>query len=445
MRLEFKDGKSNKFWEAVLARTSFDVTWGRIGSAGQKKRQQFATAHAAKQAFDKLVAEKLKKGYREVGAAAPTPVPGARDEKLEAAVRARRDDSAARLVFSDFLQGVGDPIGELIAVQVALEKKKDPVLARREKALLRKLDLVDPKFGTLHFRWGLLDSVRLENTIDWMDEKFDVRPHLEKLFGSTACVALRELKVGVLRWDHHEADLQTLFAVAARHAWAKSLERLHLGDLENVDMAHHSIGVVGKPISRTFPGLRSLILHSGEKSWAGGHDTFDFAGLDLPELRELTIETCSMSKRRLKALWAAKLPKLERLTLWFGSEDQGANCTVKDLAPLLEGKVFPGLTHLGLANAEFAGDLVQALPRSEPAAQLASLDLSLGVLDDSHVEGLVVAAKAFAKLERLDVHENFFSRKGVATLKKAYPELEAKDQKTAEEDEPDFRYVSVGE
>lgn len=445
MRLEFKDGKSNKFWEAVLARTSFDVTWGRIGSAGQKKRQQFGTPHAAKQAFDKLVAEKLKKGYREVGAAAPPPAPGARDEKLEAAVRARRDDPAARLVFSDFLQGVGDPIGELIAVQVALEKKKDPALARREKALLKKLDLVNPRLGTLHFRGGLLDSVRLENTIDWMDEKFDVRPHLEKLFGSTACVALRELKVGVLRWDHHEADLQTLFAVAARHAWAKSLERLHLGDLENVDMAHHSIGVVGKPISRTFPGLRSLILHSGEKSWAGGHDTFDFAGLDLPELRELTIETCSMSKRRLKALWAAKLPKLERLTVWFGSEDQGANSTGKDLAPLLEGQVFPHLKHLGLANAQFEPEIAAALPSSQLARQLESLDLSLGTLDDSHVAGLVGAAKAFKKLARLDVHENFLTKQGIAALKKAYPQLEARDQKELWEDDPDARYVSVGE
>ena len=446
MRLELKDGTSNKFWEAELTRTWFDVRWGRIGSDGQKKRQRFPTAYEARQAYEKLVAEKRKKGYREPGKGAPPPsLSGPRDEKLETALRARPDDQAEYLVFSDFLQGAGEPIGELIAVQVALAKKKTPVLAKREKVLIKSLALLDADLGALTFRWGLLDSVKLENSRDWMDEQFDVRPVLEKLFGSPACVALRELKVGVIRWDHQEKDLEALFALAGRHAWAKSLQRLHLGDLDNVDMAHHSIGTVGRPISAAFPGLRSLVLHSSEKSWAGGHRTFDFSGLALPELRHLVIETCSMNKRRLKELWAAKLPKLEGLTLWFGSDEHGVDCGVDELAPLLEGKAFPHLRHLGLANAEFEPEIAAALPSSKLAPQLESLDLSMGTLDDSHLERLVDGAKAFKKLKTLDVRENFFSKKGLAALEKAYASVDAKDQKAPWEDDPAYRYVSVGE
>lgn len=74
MRLEFKDGKSNKFWQAELRRTWLDVSWGRIGTRGQTKRQVFGTASLGKQAFEKLVMEKKKKGYRELGAA-PAPAP----------------------------------------------------------------------------------------------------------------------------------------------------------------------------------------------------------------------------------------------------------------------------------------------------------------------------------------------------------------------------------
>lgn len=55
MRLELKDGKSDKFWEAELGRTWFDVTWGRIGSAGQTKRQKFPTAYEARQAYSTRV------------------------------------------------------------------------------------------------------------------------------------------------------------------------------------------------------------------------------------------------------------------------------------------------------------------------------------------------------------------------------------------------------
>lgn len=444
MRLEFKEGKSNKFWEAELGKTWVTVTFGRVGSAGQKKRHDFDNERNAAATYQKLIAQKKKKGYREVGGEKPS-APSARDAKIEATIRARPDDQSAYLVYSDFLQSAGDPLGELIAVQIALSKKKDATQTKRQNALLKTLALLEPDLGTLNFKWGLLESVRLENHRDWMDSKFDVRPSLEKLFGSAACVALRELKVGVIRWDEHMEDLQRLFEIAGRFEWAKGLERLHLGDVEDVDMTHHSIGTVGKPISKTFPALRSLILHGGQH-YADHDGSLDFSGLDLPELKQLVIETCSMNKKRLKALWSAKLPKLEGLTLWFGDrEDYGATATLKDLAPLLEGKVFPKLKHLGLANAGFEKELAVAVPKSTLAPQLESLDLSMGTLDDADVPGLVAAKKSFPKLKSLDVSDNWFTKAGVAALKKAYPNLEAENQRKPWEDQPDVRYVSVSE
>lgn len=232
MRLEFKEGTSNKFWEAELSGNSFEAHWGKIGTAGQKKKQTFPSPAAARKAWEQLVAEKKKKGYREVGGAKPA-VPSARDAKPEAALRERRDDQTAYLVYSDFLQSAGDPLGELIAVQVAHATKKDAALLKRSNALIKKLALLEPDLGTLEFKWGLLESVRIENQRDWMDEAFDCRPVLEKLFGSAACVALRELRVGVIRWDGHMEDLQRLFESAGRFEWAKGLERLHLGDVED--------------------------------------------------------------------------------------------------------------------------------------------------------------------------------------------------------------------
>jgi hypothetical protein len=329
-------------------------------------------------------------------------------------------------------------------VQVALSKKKDPALTKRSNALIKKLALLDEDLGELTFKWGLLESVRIENRRDWMDDQFDCRPVLEKLFGSAACVALRELKVGVIRWDGHQEDLQRLFEIAGRFEWAKALERLHLGDVQDVDMTHHSLGTVGKAISKTFPALRSLILHGGQH-YADHDASLDFSGLVLPELKQLVIETCSMNKKRLEALWAAKLPKLEGLTLWFGDrEDYGATATLKDLAPLLEGKVFPNLKHLGLANAAFESELAAALPKSKLAPQLESIDLSMGTLHDGDVPGLVAAAKTFKKLRSLDVSDNFLSKSGVAALAKAYPHLDAGEQRVGYEVDGQ-RYVSVSE
>jgi formylglycine-generating enzyme required for sulfatase activity/predicted DNA-binding WGR domain protein len=62
-RLVFSDGKSNKFWNIDLKGSSYTITFGKIGTAGQSQEKSFGSAEAAGKAFEKLVTEKLKKGY----------------------------------------------------------------------------------------------------------------------------------------------------------------------------------------------------------------------------------------------------------------------------------------------------------------------------------------------------------------------------------------------
>ena len=65
------DGKSNKFWNIELKERSFTVQFGKAGTTGQTQVKEFANEAAALKAHDKLVAEKLAKGYRETTAVAP--------------------------------------------------------------------------------------------------------------------------------------------------------------------------------------------------------------------------------------------------------------------------------------------------------------------------------------------------------------------------------------
>lgn len=73
-RFEFTEGTSKKFWEIELQDTGFTVRWGRIGTNGQSQQKSFANAQKAQAEHDKLVAEKEKKGYAEVGGAPNTVV-----------------------------------------------------------------------------------------------------------------------------------------------------------------------------------------------------------------------------------------------------------------------------------------------------------------------------------------------------------------------------------
>jgi DNA ligase 1 len=65
-RFELTEGKSHKFWEISIAGTEVTVRYGRIGSEGQTNVKSFADDAAAMRHADKLVEEKIGKGYQEL-------------------------------------------------------------------------------------------------------------------------------------------------------------------------------------------------------------------------------------------------------------------------------------------------------------------------------------------------------------------------------------------
>lgn len=76
-RYELVEGTSSKFWEIVLQGASFTVTFGRIGTNGQTQTKAFDDDAKAKVEYEKLVKEKTKKGYAEVGGNGATTAPPA--------------------------------------------------------------------------------------------------------------------------------------------------------------------------------------------------------------------------------------------------------------------------------------------------------------------------------------------------------------------------------
>jgi predicted DNA-binding WGR domain protein len=87
-RFEFEEGSSQKFWEISLAGAALTTSWGKLGTTGQQKTQTLGDAAAARKEHDKLVASKLKKGYRAVGDAATKPQKAAPAVKRAAAEKA---------------------------------------------------------------------------------------------------------------------------------------------------------------------------------------------------------------------------------------------------------------------------------------------------------------------------------------------------------------------
>jgi predicted DNA-binding WGR domain protein len=64
---QFREGNADKFWVIELQGKDLTVQFGQTGTAGQKQTKSFSSDAEARTACEKLIAEKTRKGYQEVG------------------------------------------------------------------------------------------------------------------------------------------------------------------------------------------------------------------------------------------------------------------------------------------------------------------------------------------------------------------------------------------
>ena len=95
-KFELVDGNSSKFWHVEQKAKTQTVQYGRIGTTGQTKTKSFETAALAKASVEKLIQQKLKKGYVEVGAGGSSRKPATASRSNRKAPKSAPKFSAAR-------------------------------------------------------------------------------------------------------------------------------------------------------------------------------------------------------------------------------------------------------------------------------------------------------------------------------------------------------------
>lgn len=86
-RFEYKNEQSNKFWDIKRSGNKLTVSFGKIGTPGQSKDKLFDSPDEAKSEYEKLIAEKVRKGY--LKADAVSRARSAKPEKLDARKQAK--------------------------------------------------------------------------------------------------------------------------------------------------------------------------------------------------------------------------------------------------------------------------------------------------------------------------------------------------------------------
>lgn len=367
--------------------------------------------------------------------------------ELEAAILRDPDTVDAYLVHADVLQRQGDPRGELISLQHAalqpdirseawrLSGEADALIEDHKDVLLGALaEAVESEELTVTWHLGFLQSARVAQAEH--GSTLDVAATVEALLTHPSGRFLRDLTVGMVSFEGLNAYDGVIQAIV-RAGGSRLLRSLFLGDFEYPSQSEISFTRVGavSPLYPVLPGLRELRLRGGD---------VELGDLDLPTLRELTVETGGLPLAAVRSVMRARLPDLERLELWFGNRRHGAEAGVEDLRPLLDGEVLPKLRKLGLCNADFTAALCRVLPRSKLLSRLQELDLSQGTLADEDAAMLADNAAAFRHLDWLDLRDNMLTAEGEQRVADLCADVRYQPQRSFEEFDG-YRYVAVGE
>lgn len=324
--------------------------------------------------------------------------------ELEAAILADPDARDAYAVYADWLLEHGDPDGELIAVQLALEDAPgDAKLKERERKLLdvkedqlRRLFYVGVHRAIRHPIWrrGVLHSIEVRGAEDGAV----TATAYTKLLADPCSRFLRELTVrseNVQRGRRTPATSAIVDAIAASGA-PRGLRRLAFYPV-NTSISDTWLSDLS-PIYPHLPGLEELVIHAGDVT---------LGEIDLPSLRTFELEAHDPYPHVPSNLATAAWPRLERLVLDIGNP-RNRHLTPQDLFPLLDSpSPPPGLRTLGLLNCAFA-DLIPVLARSRLLPGLQHLDLSRGTLDEAGARTLLTHADAFRHLATLSLRSTYF-------------------------------------
>lgn len=438
---EFSEGSSNKFWEVSLEGTSVRTRYGKIGAKGQLTVKDLDSKGAAQKELDRLVAEKTKKGYAESGAEADIANADARNPALEKAILANPLDVEAYSVFADWLQEQGDPRGELMSLQIAHKDKAAQALIDKHAAYFlgplaehvivhddngnnsrshlrtKEQDKEWQKTAAKAFLWrnGFIYRLRLShNSYSGAQEEKTV-DILEQVFEHPSGRYIVELNF-MSNGDPNDNDLQDLIDMVGKKAPA-TVRRIVFGD--NVDqISWHHTGNLGK-MWKGVPNLKVLEIETGE---------FEVGAMDAPALERAIFITGGLSKACGKHIANAKMPKIKHLEIYYGTDNYGGDCTVKEVKPLLERTDLKDLQYLGLKNSEFGNEMAKAVIGAKIVKQLKTLDLSKSTITDEGAQTLLDGKATLKHLDCLDLSTNFLTKDGIKLVQGICKKVVTEDQ-----------------
>jgi predicted DNA-binding WGR domain protein len=388
-RLIFMDAKSSKFWTIRQEGNEHTVTYGRIGTLGQTSSKNFESEALAQKDVDKLIKEKLGKGY--VDEAAP-----AGDGMLPTVAFGQISER------DDISRNAGTFVG-LRVIDYAIDRPARSDVAYRFRS-------------------------------DWDEDV--LAPSFEHFVATPAALDCTALVIGAWFGDESNKNSSEIIQLLISHRERlPKLVAIYLGDVTSEENEMSWIYQSDlAPLLAAFPKLQLLRTRGGTE--------LALTPLRHSSLRALALETGGMDAGVISQVLACDFPQLEYLELWLGTEDYGGSVSIEQLQPLFSGALFPKLTYLGLRNSDLADAICRAVVNSPLMERLEVLDLSLGTLSDEG--GAALLALTGKALRKINLHHHYMTPEMVRKLRALPFVVDASTPDMDHYDEDD-RFVAVGE
>jgi uncharacterized protein (TIGR02996 family) len=472
---QYSDAKSHKFWNIEVSGDTFTVTYGKVGARGQTQTKSFPSAEKAQQAADKLIAEKVGKGYRETTLAASAPT-SLRDS-LEAAILEDPEDLAAHAALADYLHEQGDAQGDFMQIQLALE---DPSLSPADR---KKLQTQEKELLRKHKEEWTGEWVRIPGVGE--DEDFDFYEEKEMAGGEPARFVrgiLAEVRMGCVTVerardfvsDPHTRLVRRLFVgsfafeeeyepgpeipedvdddepsahVLLRWPGLVNLRVFQLGQTEDEEYGDwcpfncHTAGEYAIDFVKQMPRLEELYLLVNRA------DTSKLGTMSLPHLRVLQIYHGSNYPLE-KLAKNASLANLTHLLCHphaLEPDDDEPYIRLKGLKAVVNSPHLKNLTHLRLRLADFGDEGAEEIVKSGILERLKVLDLRHGCITDAGAR-VLAECPDLKHLELLDLSRNTLTAAGVDALKGTGVPVRLEHQgRPIDEDDEDMEYLMQGD
>ena len=246
---------------------------------------------------------------------------------------------------------------------------------------------------------------------------------------------LEALVIGPWNEPHDNGPDEALDRLAELAPQLPNFKALFVGDMtyEDCEISWIIQGTRYDHLLQAFPQLQALRIR--------GSTSLQLPPVTHAGLRELVIESGGLPLEIAQSLAASKLPALEHLELWLGSDDYGFEGDVAAYQQVLQQLRTPSLRVLGLRDSQITDGLAAWLAGESWVASLETLDLSLGTLGDEGAKALLASPHVTA-LKRLDLSHHYISPALQEQLRAAIPGVVLDDPQDPDDDD---RYVAVGE